>query len=95
VGGVHSILLIIVTDWGLLPRDNIQALQGIAMGEGRALELILTVPARRYGDLVDILDQFQAKVTDYGKRLRITTLPADGFLVSETHHGHCVRFNKC
>jgi transposase len=61
----HIRRLIIVADRGLLSLDNIQALQAIELGEGRALEFILAVPARRYGEFVDILERFQAKVTDH------------------------------
>lgn len=61
----HIRRLIIVADRGLLSLDNIQALQAIELGEGRALEFILTVPARRYGEFVAILERFQAKVTDH------------------------------
>jgi transposase len=61
----HIRRLIIVADRGLLSLDNIQALQAIELGEGRALEFILAVPARRYGEFVEILEQFQAKVTDH------------------------------
>ncbi|NDA53257.1 MAG: IS1634 family transposase, partial [Betaproteobacteria bacterium] len=61
----HIRRLIIVADRGLLSLDNIQALQAIELGGGRALEFILAVPARRYGEFVDILERFQAKVTDH------------------------------
>ncbi len=60
----HIRRLIIVADRGLLSLDNIDALQEIKLDDGRMLEFILAVPARRYGDFLDILTQFQAKVTD-------------------------------
>ena len=60
----HIRRLIIVADRGLLSLDNMQSLQAIELDDGRMLEFILAVPARRYGDFMDILTRFQAKVTD-------------------------------
>ena len=45
--------VILVADRGLLSLDNIDALTSLAEQGGRALEFILAVPARRYGDLVE------------------------------------------
>lgn len=60
----HIRRLIIVADRGLLSLDNMEALQDIELDDGRTLEFILAVPARRYGEFLDILTQFQAKVSD-------------------------------
>jgi transposase len=60
----HIQRLIIVADRGLLSLDNMEALQEIKLDDGRMLEFILAVPARRYGDFLQILTQFQAKITD-------------------------------
>lgn len=60
----HIRRLIIVADRGLLSLDNMEALQEIKLDGGRTLKFILAVPARRYGEFLDILTQFQAKVTD-------------------------------
>ncbi len=60
----HIRRLIIVADRGLLSLDNMEALQEIKLDGGRMLEFILAVPARRYGEFLDILTQFQARVTD-------------------------------
>jgi transposase len=60
----HIRRLIIVADRGLLSLDNMEALQKIKLDGGRTLEFILAVPARRYGEFLDILTQFQARVTD-------------------------------
>ena len=60
----HIRRLIIVADRGLLSLDNMEALQEIKLDGGRTLEFILAVPARRYGEFLDILTQFQARVTD-------------------------------
>jgi hypothetical protein len=45
--------VILVADRGLLSLDNIDALTALAEQDGRTLEFILAVPARRYGDLVE------------------------------------------
>lgn len=60
----HIRRLIIVADRGLLSLDNMQALQEIELHDGRMLEFILAVPARRYGEFLDILTQFHTLVTD-------------------------------
>lgn len=66
----HIRRLVVIADRGLLSLDNIEALSklrlGLASGEaaesgesdkaGQALEFILAVPGRRYGDFVDILE---------------------------------------
>jgi transposase len=45
--------VVLVADRGLLSLDNIGALTALAEQDGRTLEFILAVPARRYGDLVE------------------------------------------
>lgn len=45
--------VILVADRGLLSLDNIDALTALAQRDGRKLEFILAVPARRYGELVE------------------------------------------
>ncbi len=45
--------IILVADRGLLSLDNIGELTALADQDGRRLEFILAVPARRYGDLVE------------------------------------------
>ena len=45
--------VILVADRGLLSLDNIDALTSLAEQDGRTLEFILAVPARRYSDLVE------------------------------------------
>jgi transposase len=49
--------VVLVADRGLLSLDNLQSLQGIEI-DGRPLEFILAVPARRYGDFETILGAF-------------------------------------
>lgn len=60
----HIRRLIIVADRGLLSLENMEALQDIELDDGRTLEFILAVPARRYGEFLEILTRFQAKVSD-------------------------------
>jgi transposase len=50
-----------VADRGLLSLDNIDELGKIKLPSGQALEFILAVPGRRYGEFVDVLQAFQAK----------------------------------
>lgn len=50
--------IILVADRGLLSLDNIHHLTEIADKDGRKLEFILAVPARRYGDLVETFRGF-------------------------------------
>ena len=64
----HIRRLIIVADRGWLSLDNIQALQAIELGGGRALEFILAVPARRYGEFVDIRSGFKPRSPTMSKR---------------------------
>ncbi len=45
--------VILVADRGLLSLDNIGELTAMADQGGRKLEFILTVPARRYAELVE------------------------------------------
>lgn len=49
--------VIVVADRGLLSLDNLDELKGIELDDGRALEYILAVPASRYGDFAEILDE--------------------------------------
>ena len=51
----HIRRLVVVADRGLLSLDNIEALSHLTVGAGRALEFILAVPGRRYGEFVDVL----------------------------------------
>ena len=50
--------IILVADRGLLSLDNIHHLTDMADKDGRKLEFILAVPARRYSDLVEIFRGF-------------------------------------
>jgi transposase len=58
----HIKRLIVVADRGLLSLDNMAELGEIKLPSGQALEFILAVPGRRYGEFVQTLQDFQAKV---------------------------------
>jgi transposase len=57
----HIKRLIVVADRGLLSLDNIDELGKIKLPSGQALEFILAVPGRRYGEFVEVLQAFQAE----------------------------------
>ena len=57
----HIKRLIVVADRGLLSLDNIDELGKIKLPGGQALEFILAVPGRRYGEFVEVLQAFQTK----------------------------------
>ena len=59
----HIKRLIVVADRGLLSLDNIDELGKIRLPSGQALEFILAVPGRRYGEFVDVLQGFQERAT--------------------------------
>ena len=50
-----------VADRGLLSLDNIDELGKIKLPGGQALEFILAVPGRRYGEFAEILQDFQIR----------------------------------
>lgn len=58
----HIKRLIVVADRGLLSLDNMEELGKIKLPSGQALEFILAVPGRRYGEFAQTLQDFQAKV---------------------------------
>jgi predicted DNA-binding antitoxin AbrB/MazE fold protein len=60
----HIKRLIVVADRGLLSLDNVDELRKVMLPNGQALELILAVPGRRYGEFAQILKDFQSGVTD-------------------------------
>jgi transposase len=59
----HIKRLIVVADRGLLSLDNMDELAKIKLPDGNALEFILAVPGRRYGEFVDVLAGLQAKAS--------------------------------
>jgi len=57
----HIKRLIVVADRGLLSLDNMEELAKIKLPRGQALEFILAVPGRRYGEFAQVLQALQAK----------------------------------
>jgi transposase len=61
--------LVLVADRGLLSLDNLEALQAIRLSprpgqtpsQAQALEFIIAVPGRRYGEFTDLLEPLQAQ----------------------------------
>ncbi len=51
----HIRRLVMVADRGLLSVDNLAELTSITLPSGKALEFILAVPGRRYGEFVELL----------------------------------------
>jgi hypothetical protein len=58
----HVRRLVVVADRGLLSIDNIEQMSALRMPDGQAIEFILAVPGRRYGDFEDILAPVQTRV---------------------------------
>ncbi len=57
----HIKRLVVVADRGLLSLDNMDELGKIKLPSGQALEFILAVPGRRYGEFTDVLQAIHAK----------------------------------
>jgi transposase len=57
----HIKRLIVVADRGLLSLDNLEELGKIKLPSDQALEFILAVPGRRYGEFTDVLQAIQVK----------------------------------
>jgi hypothetical protein len=81
----HIKRLIVVADRGLLSLDNIDELGKITLPSGQALEFILAVPGRRYGEFVDVLQDFQAKAAKAEQEI-IEELPWQGLRLVVAHH---------
>ena len=57
----HIKRLVVVADRGLLSLDNLEELGKIKLPGNQALEFILAVPGRRYGEFAGVLQAIQAK----------------------------------
>ncbi len=55
----HIRRLVVVADRGLLNLDNIEKLKALHLPDGRTLEFILAVPARRYAEFTEPLEKLQ------------------------------------
>ena len=86
----HIKRLIVVADRGLLSLDNIDELGKIKLPSGQALEFILAVPGRRYGEFVDVLQTFQAKAITAEEEIIEETSWHDLRLVV-AHHPHTAK----
>lgn len=53
--------LIVVADRGLLSLDNLEALEGLRLPGGQAVEFIVAVPGRRYGELAELIAPVHAR----------------------------------
>jgi transposase len=81
----HIKRLMVVADRGLLSLDNIDELGKITLPSGQALEFILAVPGRRYGEFVEVLQDFQIKAAKAEQEL-IEELPWQGLRLVVAHH---------
>ena len=81
----HIKRLIVVADRGLLSLDNIEELGKIKLPTGQALEFILAVPGRRYGEFVEILQDFQARAVA-AKQEIIEGVSWQGLRLVVAHH---------
>jgi transposase len=64
----HIKRLVLVAGRGLLSVDNLDELGTIVLPSGQALEFILAVPGRRYGEFVETLSAFEATVVAQAKQ---------------------------
>ena len=65
----HIRRLVVVADRGLLSLDNIEALAKLHVAGERALEFILAVPGRRYGEFVDLLEPMNARAAQASEEM--------------------------
>ena len=81
----HIKRLVVVADRGLLSLDNIDELGKIKLPSGQALEFILAVPGRRYGEFVEVLQAFQAKAIT-AEQETVEETPWHGLRLVVAHH---------
>lgn len=77
--------LILVADRGLLSLDNLEALKGIELANGQALEFILAVPGRRYNEFLDALKAFHRTQCKAATEEVITERPWQGLRLIVAH----------
>ena len=65
----HIKRLVVVADRGLLSLDNIEALSKLHTAGDRALEFILAVPGRRYGEFADLLAPMSARAAEASQEI--------------------------
>lgn len=81
----HIKRLIVVADRGLLSLDNIDELGKIKLPSGQALEFILAVPGRRYGEFVEVLQPFQGRAVT-AQQETVEETPWHGLRLVVAHH---------
>lgn len=74
--------VVVVADRGLLSVDNINTLDALAAEQGLAVDYILAVPARRYGDFTELMEQLHPQLTDVAKNT-----PQDDVVTETTWQG--------
>lgn len=70
----HIRRLVVVADRGLLSLDNIETLSALRLSGDQALEFILAVPGRRYGEFADILEPIKARARAAGQEATEETI---------------------
>jgi len=56
--------VVVVADRGMLSLDNVDTLEALAEQEGLAVDYILAVPARRYGEFTDVMAQLHPQLAE-------------------------------
>jgi transposase len=56
--------VVVVADRGLLSLDNVETLEALAEQEGLAVDYILAVPARRYGEFTDVMADLHPQLAE-------------------------------
>ena len=81
----HIRRLVVVADRGLLSLDNIEALAKLHVTDQRALEFILAVPGRRYGEFVDLLEPVRQKMAQASEEV-VEEVQWQGHRLVVAHH---------
>ena len=81
----HIKRLVVVADRGLLSLDNIEALSKLHVAGDRALEFILAVPGRRYGEFADILEPMSARAAQASEEV-VEEMQWQGHRLVVAHH---------
>jgi len=76
--------VVLVADRGLLSLDNLESIRQIQVGD-HALEFILAVPARRYGDFDQILQQFHKSQCEQATQEVLGEMEWSGFRLIVAH----------
>lgn len=74
-----------MADRGLLSLDNLEALRGIVLANGQALEFILAVPGRRCSEFVALLEDFHGQHCIGAQEEVVGELPWSGLRLVIAH----------